>query len=105
MTNCDHCGRPIFEGQQHVSLPGNAWPIHQACYDREIGGVPVSTAIRQFLCDAWHFIPSEGADACLEGKALRKSWLAALEIAGLTEPEALEACRGLWMRAPKEAAE
>lgn len=63
----------------------------------------VQIAIVQFIVDAQWSIVSEAAapHACLEQRALRASWLRALESIGMTEDQAREAGRGLWMRAPK----
>lgn len=57
--------------------------------------------IKQFLADAsWAIVSSAAAPhACMEHRALRESWLAALEAAGMTEPETQEAARSLWKRA------
>lgn len=61
------------------------------------------TPIHQFLCDASWAIASEvgSPHSCLELRALRASWLAALAEAGMTEEMARHFGRGLWMRAGK----
>lgn len=61
------------------------------------------TPTHQFLCDASWVIASEvgSPHSCLELRALRRSWLAALAEAGFTEEEARDMGRGLWMRAGK----
>lgn len=57
--------------------------------------------VRRFVIDAGWLIRSAGAaPGCLEQEALRAEWLAALAKLGLTEDEAREAGRGLYLRAP-----
>lgn len=57
--------------------------------------------IVQFIADAqWAVCSEHGAKvACMEHRALRASWLKALVAAGLTEEQAQERGRGLWMLA------
>lgn len=59
--------------------------------------------IEQFIIDASNAVVSEVAlpNAPLEHRALRASWLKALQAIGWTEEGAREKGRGLWMRAPK----
>lgn len=61
------------------------------------------TPIHQFLCDAgWCVASDVGAkNGPVEARALRRSWLAALAEASLTEEQARDLGRGLWMRAGK----
>lgn len=57
--------------------------------------------IRRFVIDAgWLIRSANAAPGCLEQEALRAEWLAALAQLGLTEDDAREASRGLYLRAP-----
>lgn len=83
------------------------YQVERAVFTHELGETPgtavvayVPQPVLQFLADAQWAIVSDAAApvACMEHRALRRSWLRALAAAGLTEEQARDQGRGLWTR-------